>query len=94
MHSYDANVDHTMFVLKMIDEEKKPLGMIRYGINNALVDVFILLFSWFAVHCTSMNNTNKLISADNKGYASYLMEQSINKALPGKVHNLSGDLLL
>ena len=42
-------------------------------------------FSWFAVHCTSMNNTNDLISADNKGYASYLMEQSVNKALPGQV---------
>ena len=41
-----------------------------------------------------MNNTNELISADNKGYASYLMEQSINKALPGQVRNLSGDLLL
>ena len=48
-----------------------------------------LLFSWFAVHCTSMNNTNELISADNKGYASYLMEHSINKALPGQVRNLS-----
>ena len=28
--SYNANVDHTMFVLKMIDDNKKPLGMIRY----------------------------------------------------------------
>lgn len=66
--NYNANVDHTMFVLKMIDGNKKPLGMI----------------SWFAVHCTSMNNTNELISSDNKGYASYLMEQSINQALPGE----------
>jgi len=29
--SYDANVDHTMFVLKVIDSSKNPLGMIRYG---------------------------------------------------------------
>ncbi|XP_065884102.1 uncharacterized protein [Dysidea avara] len=67
--NYDANVDHTMFVLKMIDSSKNPLGMI----------------SWFAVHCTSMNNTNGLISADNKGYASLLTEMSYNKGqLPGQ----------
>ena len=42
--------------------------------------------SWFPVHTTSMNNTNDLISGDNKGYASYLMEQHMNNgALPGKV---------
>ena len=86
IHSYDANVDHTMYVLKMIDEAKQPLGMIRYGLNSLCMDIFYhWLFSWFAVHCTSMNNTNELISADNKGYASYLMEHSINKALPGQV---------
>jgi len=34
-----------------------------------------------------MNNTNSLISGDNKGYASYLMEQLMNNgALPGKVN--------
>ena len=26
--------------------------------------------SWFPVHCTSINNTNSLISGDNKGVAS------------------------
>ena len=45
--------------------------------------------SWFAVHCTSMNNTNGLISGDNKGHASYLMEKDMNKgALPGNVRPL------
>ena len=34
--------------------------------------------SWFAVHCTSMQNTNKLISGDNKGYASMLFEMEMN----------------
>jgi neutral ceramidase len=34
--------------------------------------------AWFPVHCTSMNNTNELISADNKGYASYLFERYKN----------------
>ena len=90
-YSYNANVDHTMFVLKMIDDNKKPLGMIRYityHVKMATVKLYHLIpmsFSWFAVHCTSMNNTNELISSDNKGYASYLMEQSINQALPGEV---------
>lgn len=32
----------------------------------------------FPVHPTSMNNTNKLISSDNVGYASLLMEQEFN----------------
>lgn len=42
--------------------------------------------SWFAVHCTSMNFTNTLISGDNKGYAAYLMEKDMNnEALPGQV---------
>ena len=56
--------------------------------------------NWFAVHGTSMNNTNTFISGDNKGasfiqaaeicysdvgYASYLLERDINKgAEPGK----------
>ena len=40
IHSYDANVDHTMYVLKMIDEAKQPLGMIRYGLNGLCVDIF------------------------------------------------------
>lgn len=42
--------------------------------------------SWFAVHCTSMNNTNDLISGDNKGYASLLHEKAMDPtSLPGKV---------
>ena len=36
-----------------------------------------------------MNNTNNLISGDNKGYASYLMEKYMNNgALPGQVSGL------
>jgi len=31
--------------------------------------------SRFAVHGTSMNNNNTLVSGDNKGYASALFEQ-------------------
>ena len=31
--------------------------------------------SWFPVHCTSINNSNSLISGDNKGGAAQLMEK-------------------
>ncbi len=30
--------------------------------------------TWFPVHCTSINNTNDLISGDNKGVASQFLE--------------------
>ncbi|PNW83601.1 hypothetical protein CHLRE_05g236500v5 [Chlamydomonas reinhardtii] len=31
--------------------------------------------SWFAVHCTSLNNTNRLVSGDNKAAASLMLER-------------------
>ncbi|XP_046569585.1 neutral ceramidase-like [Haliotis rubra] len=66
---YNYNVDKNMTVLKMLDADGKDIGMI----------------SWFAVHGTSMNNTNGLISGDNKGYAAQLAEEIMNQgALPGK----------
>ena len=68
--SVGGNTDKTMLVLKMVDSLGTDLGMI----------------DWFAVHPTSMNNTNVLISGDNKGYASLLMEKAMNPpgTLPGK----------
>jgi hypothetical protein len=30
--------------------------------------------TWFPVHCTSINNTNSLISGDNKGVAAQFLE--------------------
>lgn len=43
--------------------------------------------NWFAVHATSMNNTNHLVSSDNVGYASVLLEEAVNPkgTFPGKV---------
>lgn len=40
------------------------------------------MLSWFAVHPTSVNNTNDLVNGDNKGVASYLFENWKN---PGKL---------
>ncbi|KAL8593139.1 hypothetical protein ACOMHN_009794 [Nucella lapillus] len=56
---YKYDVDKNMTMLRIEDAQGRPLGMIN----------------WFAVHCTSMNNTNGLISSDNKGYASQLFER-------------------
>jgi neutral ceramidase len=36
------------------------------------------VLNWSPVHETSMNSTNKLISGDKKGYASYLLEKTFN----------------
>ena len=38
------------------------------------------VINWFAVHPTSMNNTNHLISGDNKGVASQMLERHVNGA--------------
>ena len=39
----------------------------------------------FAVHGVSVNNTNRLINGDNKGYAAYAAEKHFNPdSLPGK----------
>lgn len=69
-YSVGGDTDKTMLVLKMTGSNGADLGMI----------------DWFAVHPTSMNNTNVLVSGDNKGYASLLMEKAMNPpgTLPGK----------
>jgi len=65
----DGDTDKIMTVWRLQDESGNDLGAI----------------AWFAVHGTSMNNTNGLISGDNKGYASYAFERQINgnDSMPG-----------
>ncbi|KAJ3412868.1 hypothetical protein HDV05_008804 [Chytridiales sp. JEL 0842] len=56
---YGKDVDTGMDLVAVRDQESKRLrGVV----------------SWFAVHGVSMNNTNELVSGDNKGFASYLFE--------------------
>jgi neutral ceramidase len=57
----EGDTDKNMTLIKMVDANGDGMGSI----------------AWFPVHCTSMNNTNHLISSDNKGYASYLFEKSM-----------------
>jgi neutral ceramidase len=67
---YEHDTDKNMYLMKFVSMTGQPLGLI----------------TWFAVHPTSMNNTNTLISGDNKGIASLLFEAKLNGPdhLPGK----------
>jgi len=61
-NKYKWNVDKEMTLLRFENSKGVPTSMLN----------------WFAVHGTSMNNTNLLISGDNKGYAAYTFEKAIN----------------
>lgn len=66
---YNFNTDRKLAQLRFADENSTIIGAIN----------------WFAVHPTSMNNTNKYVSSDNVGYASILLEKEYNKGyLTGK----------
>ncbi|XP_048843439.1 neutral ceramidase isoform X2 [Brienomyrus brachyistius] len=66
---YKSNTDNQIVVLKFTDMDGDGLGAL----------------SWFAVHSVSMNLTNRMVSSDNLGYASYLFEQEKNpNSLPGE----------
>uniref|UniRef100_A0A8C9XWY8 Neutral ceramidase n=1 Tax=Sander lucioperca TaxID=283035 RepID=A0A8C9XWY8_SANLU len=68
-HRYTWNTDKQVLVLKFTGLDGDGIGML----------------SWFAVHAVSMNLTNRMVSSDNMGYASYLLEQDKNPGqLPGQ----------
>ena len=59
---YSGNTDKEMVQLNFFNDAGQALGVLN----------------WFAVHPTSMNNTNLLISGDNKGAASQMFEKEMN----------------
>ncbi|KAL0078298.1 Neutral/alkaline nonlysosomal ceramidase [Phycomyces blakesleeanus] len=66
---YKHNVDKDMSLLGFRARDGQPLGLI----------------TWFPVHGVSINNTNRLINGDNKGFAAYAAERTMNPdSLPGK----------
>lgn len=66
---YKYNVDKTLTQLRFVGLDGRVLGA----------------FNWYAVHATSMNNTNRLVSSDNMGYASLILEKEFNtNRIPGK----------
>lgn len=74
---YDSDVDEELLMLQIkrespskghtaSDESQKGAGSNTERLAG--------LLCWFATHGTSLHNSNHLISGDNKGYASYLLE--------------------
>ncbi|KAJ7527759.1 hypothetical protein O6H91_16G069600 [Diphasiastrum complanatum] len=64
---FKYNVDKDMVLLKFVDA--------KWGAVGAL--------NWFAVHGTSMNRSNLLVSGDNKGAASRFMEDWYGRQTAG-----------
>lgn len=63
INRYGADTDHQFPQLTILNADtSEPMGIIN----------------WFSVHPVSMNNTNHLISGDNKGVASQIIERRVN----------------
>lgn len=83
---YDANINRspTSYLLNPQEErDQYPEGdtdknMFLLNLISKDTDQTVGVLNWFAVHGTSMNNTNTLTSGDNKGYASYMLERTMN----------------
>ncbi|XP_041984570.1 neutral ceramidase-like [Aricia agestis] len=72
---YDTNVDNDLTQVRIVKSDGS-----LHGVMN-----------WFAVHTTSMNMTNTLISSDNLGYAALKMESVLNpNSLVGKPDIVAG----
>jgi neutral ceramidase len=67
---YDGPVDREMLLLKFVSYKDGLIGMLN----------------WFPIHPTSLGVTNRFISGDSKGYASYLFERD-NEINPDKKSN-------
>uniref|UniRef100_A0AAV2LGY6 Neutral ceramidase n=1 Tax=Knipowitschia caucasica TaxID=637954 RepID=A0AAV2LGY6_KNICA len=65
---FPDDTDKQVTVLKFTDADGDGLGVL----------------SWFAVHAVSMNYTNRLVSSDNMGLSSIIMETEKNQDLPGE----------
>ncbi|KAJ8730528.1 hypothetical protein PYW08_001941 [Mythimna loreyi] len=72
---YEGNTEETLTQVRIVKEDGS-----LHGVMN-----------WFAVHTTSMNNTNRLVSSDNLGYAAIRMEKELNpRSMTGKPEIVAG----
>jgi neutral ceramidase len=55
---YNSNTDKEMLLIKFVKNNGKEIGCLN----------------WYPIHPTNRGNKNRLITGDNKGYASYLFE--------------------
>ncbi|KAJ2950251.1 hypothetical protein O0L34_g11613 [Tuta absoluta] len=72
---YTQDTDNTLYQVRIVKSDGNLHGVLN----------------WFAVHPTSLNMTNSLVSSDNFGYASLLMEKTLNPSSPaGKPDIVAG----
>lgn len=80
----DANLSRSLYAYlanpaeeraQYSDSVDKEMTLLRFKRASDLKDVGVL--TWFPVHGTSMLENNTHVSADNKGVAAYLFEQSV-----------------
>uniref|UniRef100_A0A8C1BFJ6 Neutral ceramidase n=1 Tax=Cyprinus carpio carpio TaxID=630221 RepID=A0A8C1BFJ6_CYPCA len=90
-HKHSCMGDYFHYTLFMITSKGrlyKPLSSIDIIVIMKFTDLDrdgMGLLSWFGIHPVSMKNTNRMVSSDNLGYASYAFEQEKNFGfLPGE----------
>ncbi|KAF2095479.1 neutral/alkaline non-lysosomal ceramidase [Rhizodiscina lignyota] len=95
----DSNISRSLYAYlanpesernKYNDNVDKNMTLLRFTRDSDGKDIGIL--TWFPVHGTSMLGNNTIITADNKGVAAYLFEESMansSSAAPGFVSGFS-----
>ncbi|XP_053665175.1 neutral ceramidase [Anopheles marshallii] len=88
----DANINRSPSAYENNPEEER--AQYRHNVDKTLVQLQFVhgrdgtpfgAINWYAVHPTSMNNTNRLVSSDNVGLAAVMLELERNPgALVGK----------
>lgn len=82
----DANINRSPYAYLANPEEErsrykddvdKTLSMLRFSHTTDSGESDIGVFTWFAVHGTSMLGNNTLVTGDNKGVAAAMFEKSI-----------------
>jgi neutral ceramidase len=82
--AYLMNPESERIKYKDMGDTDKNMVLLRFENENGMP---VAMLNWFAVHGTSMNNTNQYISGDNKGFAAYMFEYTMNK------NNLNGSFV-
>jgi len=75
-YAEEGDTDKLMTLLRFTKKDKDTDHSNSMYVNKK--EDLIGVMNFFAVHGTSMNNTNTLISGDNKGYAAYKLEREVN----------------
>jgi neutral ceramidase len=78
LYKDQGDTDKNMFLLQFLGEASTDKDAAKAGAFAGTSKKLLGVLNWFSVHGTSMNNTNTLVSGDNRGYASYLLERQVN----------------